>query len=300
VEFNVSFLIKDISERLNVICEDLVLAKQEAWWFLEKITEKSQVQIALLDKLELSPSQIASLNDWINQRVNEKKPIQYILGYVPFCDSMINVVPPILIPRPETEEWVSWLIGKITAIKTISYTPLNILDLCCGSGCIAIALAKKFSQFKIMGSDINPKAIKLSLENKVLNKIENVDFVQSDLFNIFQKNGLKFDLIVSNPPYISLDKWKDLDESVKFWEDEKALIAENDGLKIYEQIIKSLKFYLKEDSPLKKYNIPQVVLEIGHKQGNLVKNLLLEDGFCLVEVHKDLEGKDRWVCANLS
>ncbi|HBS48015.1 TPA: peptide chain release factor N(5)-glutamine methyltransferase [Candidatus Dependentiae bacterium] len=291
MEIKVLDLIKKISSQLIMICKNETLATQEAWWLLEKLLEKTQTQLLVQEKVILHKSQNEILQKWVERRLKDKEPIQYILGSVPFCSVQIQVAPPVLIPRPETEEWTSWIIEKL---KTIKDKNLTILDLCCGSGCIALAIAKEFPNFKIFGSDINPKAIELSIKNKIYNKTENAEFVQSNLFEYFKNKNIKFDLIVSNPPYISQTEWATLSEEVKTWEDINALVAPENGLEIYKKIAKEAIYYLKTESKLKSKLIPQLIVEIGQNQGISVKNIFINTK-ASVSVHKDIEDKDRWI-----
>lgn len=288
-------IIDNIASRLSFIVNSKIQAKQEAWWMVEEITKKSESELLLEDFVELTPEQSKLLNLWLYQRVDERKPLQYILGYVPFCDLIIKTRPPVLIPRPETEEWTSWLIDLIQK-KLSKKAQFKVLDLCSGSGCIALALGKAFPDSYIMGADISQDAIRLSLENKKSNKIKNVDFVQSDLFGKIQKHNL-FDLIVSNPPYLSEEEFEGLSDEVKNWEDEISLVAKHDGYYFYEKIISEAPAFLKviREEDVK---VPQIVFEIGYSQGEHVCNLLKSYKYSNIQVHKDLEGKDRWISAN--
>ena len=177
------------------------------------------------------------------------------------------------------------------------YKKLEILDLCSGSGCITLALAKELPNSKIIGIDINKKAIELSLENKQYNQISNATFLESNLYEAVA--GLKFDLIVSNPPYISEDDWKELDDEIKNWEDKNALVANNDGLAIYEKIIFHAQNFLNKKSILNSYDLPQLALEIDPKQIKPTINLLEECKFKKIDVIKDLTNKERLVIASI-
>lgn len=288
-------IIDNIASRLSFIVNSKIQAKQEAWWMVEEITKKSESELLLEDFVELTPEQSKLLNLWLYQRVDERKPLQYILGYVPFCDLVIKTRPPVLIPRPETEEWTNWLIDLIQK-KLSKKAQFKVLDLCSGSGCIALALGKAFPDSYIMGTDISQDAIRLSLENKKSNKIKNVDFVQSDLFGKIQKHNL-FDLIVSNPPYLSEEEFEGLSDEVKNWEDEISLVAKHDGYYFYEKIISEAPAFLKviREEDVK---VPQIVFEIGYSQAEHIYNLLKSYKYSNIQVHKDLEGKDRWISAN--
>ncbi|MFH0898163.1 MAG: HemK family protein methyltransferase, partial [bacterium] len=154
----VADLIKDLSQKLQ-LRNTTGNAIQEAWWILEKLTNQSQASLVMAQTLILDEQQQQTLDHWISQRVDEKKPLQYILGSVPFCSLDILVQPPVLIPRPETEEMVCWLID---IIKKSSKTKISILDLCCGSGCIGLALAHALPEATVLGTDISPHAVCLA------------------------------------------------------------------------------------------------------------------------------------------
>lgn len=278
---NVRDTIKTITTQLMTVCADKQTAHQEAWWLLEKAMGKKQT--TLITDGTLSNKQEQMLLEWVRQRVQNKKPLQYILGSVPFCNLEILVEPPILIPRPETEEWVTWLISQL------ENKPLNILDIGAGSGAIALALAQVLPEAQVTGIDINEQAIALANKNKAHNNITNATFLMSDLFE--QLHDKTFDLIVSNPPYITEKEYATLNEQVTRWEDKQALVANDEGLAIYKQIIQDASNYLNAT-----LNTPNIVLEIGYTQGPAV-SMLLEKEFVDITVHQDLEGKDRWISA---
>lgn len=258
---------------------------------LQKLTAKTHAELLLKrNDLSLTPEQKQTLKQWTYQLDHKHKPLQYILGDVPFCNLTIQVKKPILIPRPETEEWCTWLIEKLQPIKN---EQLRILDLCTGSGCIALALAKALPESTVIGIDINPEAISLANTNKKLNKIINVNFVQSNLYEKLTRQT--FDIIVSNPPYISENEYKELEPTVREWEDKKALVADAEGFAIHKKIIEHAKDFLRNNKLLEKYNIPQIVMEFGKGQEEQMKHLLKAAGFTNIMVHKDLSDIYRWI-----
>ncbi|MFA6991317.1 MAG: peptide chain release factor N(5)-glutamine methyltransferase [Candidatus Babeliales bacterium] len=279
-------LIHNMASQLESCCKDKINAEQEAWWLVEKLTNKSKTWLLSNPNRSFSASEQEQLTQWIIDRVQHNKPLAYILGSVPFCDLEILVKPPILIPRPETEEWVSWLIEQL---KQANFTKFIALDLCCGSGCIGLAIAKAFPKSKIIGIDINPEAIKLSIENKNHNKIENIDFIQSDLFENLPSN-FSCNLIVSNPPYLAKQELANLDPDVKDWEDHMALVAQDEGMYFYHKIFtESPKFLLPIES-----SIPQIVVEIGPAQ-RTIENILPTYKFKNFILYKDMQHQGRWV-----
>ncbi len=279
-------LIHTIASQLETCCKDKINAEQEAWWLVEKLTTKSKTWLLTNPRISLSASEQTQLNQWITDRIQHNKPLAYILGSVPFCDIEILVKPPILIPRPETEEWVSWLIEKL---KQANFTKFTLLDLCCGSGCIGLAIAKAFPKSKIFGIDINPEAIKLSIKNKNHNKIENIDFIQSDLFENLP-NNFTCNLIVSNPPYLAKQELAHLNPEVKNWEDHTALVAQDEGMYFYHKIFTESPNFL---VPINT-SMPQIIVEIGVAQ-RTIENILPTYKFKNFILYKDMQQQARWV-----
>jgi len=261
-------------------------AEQILRYLIEFVTDSNYTNYLI--NPELTDKQIEKLNSLIKEHVEQNRPIQYIIGVTDFLDLKIKVKEPILIPRPETEEWVNNLLNKF---KNFENHKLKIVDIGTGTGCIAIALAKFFKNSEIFAIDINPVALKLAKENAELNQIKNIKFVESDLFSNFNE---KVDLIVSNPPYISLKDYENLDASVKNWEDKVALAAEDDGLFIIKKIIQESKNYLNKDSILK--NMSRVYIEIDASHGKKVIEIFEKNEFN-GEIVKDYVGKDRLAIA---
>lgn len=285
-------LINTIKEQLTPACKTKHEAEQQAIWMLEEITKKSHVTLLAEKEVNLKKEDTEKLNEWIRQRVEEKKPLQYIFGFVPFLNLKIKTVPPILIPRPETEEWVDWLIKKLKNIKG----KIRILDIGTGSGCIALGLAKNLPNAFVTGIDINPKSITLAKQNSELNNIKNVKFLVSDFYNNLDTK-YEFDIIVSNPPYICNDEWLKLDDTVKNWEDKGALVATNDCLYAYKMIISEAKKHLKPNENLDKHKINQIFLEMGAGQEKDLTLLFEKNGYKNIGFFEDLEGKQRVISA---
>ncbi|MCX5679139.1 MAG: peptide chain release factor N(5)-glutamine methyltransferase [Candidatus Omnitrophica bacterium] len=209
------------------------------------------------------------------------EPIQYIMGHTEFCGLDIKVNEDVLIPRPETE-----LLVETAAEYLIANGRRRILDLCTGSGCIAIALTKKLSNCKIVASDISEKALALAGENARIHLTEHVEFIQSDLFCDLKG---PFDMIVSNPPYISGPEFAQLQEEV-LKEPRIALYGGEDGLDFYRRIFNAAGKFLN--------NGGYVVVEIGYGQAEAVKDICRNsEGFRMIDVKKDLSGIDRVIAA---
>jgi len=209
------------------------------------------------------------------KRLNDGEPVQYIVGDVDFYGNIIKVDKRVLIPRFETEGLVE------IALKYLTNTNLDIIDLGTGSGCIPITLKKKLPNINMDAVDISKDALELAKENAKLNNVE-INFVHRDMLKPIEK---KYDCIISNPPYIPYDE--EVMDIVKNNEPHLALYADNNGLYFYEEILKNYKNHLKD-----KYYI---FFEMGYNQGERIKELALKYLDCTVEVQKDLQGFDRYV-----
>lgn len=292
---NMQESIKKIQERLLPTFDDEQLVQQYACWLLEKVTGKTKADL-LTKNIELTSTMEDTLEGWLDAMVYHHKPIAYILQEVPFGNLAISVRPPVLIPRPETEEWV---LSLIDAIRASGAKQLRILDLCTGSGCIALSLADAFPDAQIVATDISPFALFLVEENKRKLKINNVQCIESDVFMQVPQDVL-FDLIVSNPPYITDKEFVRLDSSVKNWEDSRALLAEDDGLAVIKRIIDQAPQFLRPNAELQASGIAQLSIEIGAQQGASVEALMRTSGYKKVVVNKDLARKDRLVSGSIS
>lgn len=270
--------------------------EQTAWWLLQALTGKEKAHLIASKDISLTIAQQITLAQWIDQLVHHSKPLAYVIGSVPFEDLEILCEPPILIPRPETEEWALALIAQL---KSTQSERLDILDLCTGTGCIALLIAKSLPKSKVVATDINQTALALAHKNKLHNHITNCTFIQSDLFEQLSPT-FTFDSIVSNPPYIDPEVWKSLSKSVTNWEDPHALTAENHGLALIEQILKKAPKYIKPNQQLEQRHVPQLIMEIGYDQGPAVAKLLKNSGYHHIAIHKDSHGKDRVACARVN
>jgi release factor glutamine methyltransferase len=221
--------------------------------------------------------------DSIISRINTHEPIQYILGSANFFGRSFGVNSSVLIPRPETELLVDEIKNFIKPIQA----PIRILDIGTGSGCIAITLALEIPNSKVTAIDISKNALICARKNeKVLGA--NVNFIELDLLN--QELTDQFDLIVSNPPYISVEEKKSMKQNVLAYEPHLALFApQHDPLIFYRIIASKGKKNLTSKGSL--------WLEINEFFGKEVRNLLEAQGFKDVQILKDLDGKDRMIKA---
>ena len=243
--------------------------------------------------------------DEIAGRRIKREPLQYILGYVEFYGLKIKVGEGVLIPRPETEllaeEAIKAISYQLSAISkkepesccrlTADCCKLNILDLCTGSGCLALALAKNFPDAKVYATDISATAIRYARENAELNSISNAVFMKGSLYEplkqLISGMPLKFDVIVSNPPYIKSNDIVTLQPEIKNWEPRNALDGGADGLRYYREILAEAPKYLAMDG--------FVFLEAGEGQADMVAAIAMQNRFWKVSVIKDYAGIERIV-----
>ena len=205
-------------------------------------------------------------------------PAQYIIGHAEFFGMKLKVDERVLIPRPETEELVDLILTENPEKN------LKVLDIGTGSGAIALALAKNRPDWSVTAADISQDALELATENANVQNL-NLSFIKSDCFS---KISSKYDIIVSNPPYISREDQEEVDLNVLHSEPHLALFADEDGLAIYRRIAESSKDYLNDGG--------KIYLEIGYKQGQSVPALFTENfPEKRVRTLKDQFGQDRMV-----
>lgn len=266
--------------------EQLVLsqvpdANIDAWYLFEHSTGLSRASYFLKAEEAMPLEQEEQLNSCIEQR-KKRVPLQYIIGNQEFMGFSFLVSPSTLIPRQDTEVLVEEVCKEASGKK--------ILDLCTGTGCIIISLAKLCSLKSAIGTDISIEAVETAKENAKQLGAE-VTFYCGDLF-LALPNEEKFDIIVSNPPYIPSAVIDTLMPEVKEYEPITALDGDMDGLKFYREIIKKAGTFLTPKG--------QLFFEIGCEQAEEVSTLLLENGFEEIRVRKDYAGLDRVVCAKRS
>ena len=291
----ISTLFTHIDSQLRTAYPDPQLCEQYTWWTIQAITGLSKAALLTNATITLTHAQEKKIEQWITKMVHDHMPIQYLIGSVPFNDCDILVESPILIPRPETEEWCFNLIEEL---KQVGEHTLTILDLCSGSGCIAIALAKAFPHAHVYAVDINPQAIMLGINNATHNNVTNITFIESDLFTRIPST-LRFDVIVCNPPYIDPQDKPTMDASVTEWEDPRALFAPHHGLAIISALIEQAPHWLQPNQSLEQHDIPQLMIEIDCTQGHAAATLMQNNGYTAITVHTDLEGKDRVISGRL-
>ena len=214
----------------------------------------------------------------IYKKLAEHVPAQYIIGHAEFFGMQLKVDERVLIPRPETEELVDLILTENPEKN------LKVLDIGTGSGAIALALAKNRPDWSVTAADISQDALDLSLENANAQNL-NLSFIKSDCFSEISS---KYDIIVSNPPYISREDQEEVGLTVLHSEPHLALFADEDGLAIYRRIAEDSKDYLNDGG--------KIYLEIGYKQGQSVPALFTENfPEKRVRTLKDQFGQDRMV-----
>ena len=313
------------------LLNDAVTAKLEAQLLLQHALNVNRAWLIAHQNDALEASTYAAYRALINRRVNSE-PIAYILGYREFYGLKLKVTPDTLIPRPDTETLVEAALAKIdlmlspsppslpspqpsptrgegviTAQNGVDSSPspqrgrgvgerggITILDLGTGTGAIALAIAKHRPQAKLAATDASQAALDIAIENARNLQITNVKFILSDWF--IDLKGEKFDIIVSNPPYIAQDDFH-LSSGDLPWEPISALVPgqsfsldsknaqKEDGLSSIKQIISDAPVHLNKDGWL--------MLEHGYNQAEAVASLLKQTGFSAIETIKDLGGNDR-------
>lgn len=259
----------------------------DAELLLAEVLGMSRVDLYVKFDQPLIPSEIDSYREFIRRRA-EGEPVAYILGRAYFHNLEIKVNGSVLIPRPETEHLVEAAIEFLMEGDWPS--PPEVLDLCTGSGAIAIAIAKGFPEADITASDASVEALALAAENATLTGVApRIRFVQSDLFEDIDPVAT-YDLIVANPPYISAEEWETLPRDVREFEPREALYGGLDGLDFYRLLAEQAPQQLKPDGGL--------VLETGSTQAVAVREMLEATGhFKTVGVFQDYAGLDRVVAA---
>ena len=259
--------------------------KKEAQILITEISGQSLEEIYLGKEIK-DKDKIIEL---ANKRALDRIPIQYLIGFSYFMGEKYKVNKDVLIPRDETELLVE---ASYKLIKD-NKNKIDILDIGVGSGCVSCALAKKLEnkEIEILGVDISSDAIITALDNvNSLNLERKVILRKSDIFSKI-RNFEKFDLIVSNPPYIPINQKQELQYEVKNFEPELALFTKDiNGIEFYEKIIQDAPKYLKSGGFL--------AFEAGVNQAQIIKEILKKD-FENIQIAQDLAGIERVICAKL-
>ena len=254
-------------------------AELDAWYLLSYCMDITKVYYYMNEAKEITQEQAARYRKLVSER-EKHRPLQYIIGYQEFMGLQFEVNESVLIPRQDTE---------ILVEKALEYSKdCYVLDLCTGSGCIAISIEKYGQPAKVDASDFSEDALEVARKNSKSNNTS-VSFIYSDMWNAITE---RYDLIVSNPPYIDEMEMGELMPEVKCFEPIQALAGGVDGYDYYRRIAKALPMKLKKDG--------RVMLEIGCAQAEIVSEMLRDNGIHKIEVIKDLAGLDRVVIGQLA
>ncbi len=259
--------------------------RKEIEILLQDILECTGIDLYLRFEEPLTKIQLVKLREWVQRRKN-REPIQYIVGKAGFYNLIFNVTPDVFIPRPESERLVEVLLETVDRKSIIS-----IIDIGTGSGCLALALGQELPDVTITGIDNSAKAIEIAKLNAETLKIKNVNFLQIDLF----KNKIegKYDIIISNPPYISKKEIESLMPEIKNFEPHSALTDSANGLTFYDKISEISRGIVNSNGWL--------FLEVG--LGEHPKNamqLFSNENFKNVELVKDYNDDDRVLRAQVA
>lgn len=277
-----------LREELKNICE-VDEAMNISSLVIENISGSSRQEQVTNYETKLTADQMAKLVKIID-RLKLHEPIQYILGEAWFSGMKFKVNKSVLIPRPETEELVEWIVSEAG-----SQNPevRNILEVGTGSGCISVAIKKKLQQVTLSAIDVCSEAIFTATEN-ALALVTDINFILLDFLDEEKWKGLgKFDVIVSNPPYVLQSEKQTMQQRVVDFEPSLALfVPDNDALLFYKKLADFSKWHLTEGGKL--------FVEINESLGKKVSALFQSNGFSSIEIRKDMQGKERMVKAVLS
>ncbi len=252
---------------------------------LSEILKCKRLDLYLKFDQPLKEHEIVKYRDWISRR-GKFEPLQYITGKVEFFGLTFNVTPDVLIPRPETELLVEEIIKLFGGVGG-----LKIIDIGTGSGNIPVALAKNLSDAEITAVDVSEKAITVAVENSRLNGVEEkIEFIHSD-FNQLDFGTDRFDILVSNPPYISADEYPTLQTEITKYEPSIALTDAADGLNFYRTITAKSNAILKTGG--------KIFLELGQGQHDKVEVMLRQNNFSDIKIIKDYQQIERVITGEL-
>lgn len=273
--------LNDLNKKIISILNEAEIkeAELEAFYIIEYVLHLSRSMFFLKKKDKVSEQDINNCLT-IAEKRSQHVPLQYILGTQEFMGLNFKVTPDVLIPRQDTE-------GLVEEVLKYVKPGMEVLDMCTGSGCIAVSIAKYAENVQVSAADISVKALEIARENAAANDVQ-VNFIESDMF---QQITQKYDMIISNPPYIKSQVVTTLMPEVRDYEPHLALDGKEDGLYFYRKLAKEAGKFLTPGGML--------CLEIGYDQGVDVAQLLQEQGFQQVRVEQDLCGLDRNVYGNM-
>lgn len=277
-----------------------------AEWLLAEALDMSRIDLYLNYAKPLSAEERAKMREWVRRR-GAGEPLQLICGYAPFRHLTIRVEPGVLVPRPETEVLVSEALkalelpsvaahvvsgpGGLEETLEAELPDIEVVDLCTGSGCIACSIASEYPAAHVVALDIDPAALRLAQRNiDELGLCDRVELLHSDLLAELMSDGRdRYDLIISNPPYVPTAVCQSLDTEVKDYDPMLALDGGEDGLDLVRRFASDALFCLKPGALL--------AMELYEGHMDKAKALLQEQGFVSVSVKEDLTGRPRVILA---
>lgn len=262
---------------------DIGEAESFFYLILEEKNQLKRIDLVLRPELTFGEEEITIWNSILEQLKNET-PIQYLLGKTSFYGSEFEVNPNVLIPRPETEELVEWILKS--TMGEIASSKCKILDIGTGSGCIAVALAKNLENAEVFALDVSHKALATAKKNAEINNVM-ITFIEKNILEVTDLNQ-QFDIIVSNPPYVRNLEKQEIKKNVLDNEPHLALfVKDDDALIFYKKIAQLAQNNLSENGKL--------FFEINQYLGKEMISLLEEMNFKDVELRKDIYGNDRMI-----
>ncbi|MDD5021909.1 MAG: peptide chain release factor N(5)-glutamine methyltransferase [Endomicrobiaceae bacterium] len=271
---NIFTLLKSAEELLK--SNNMSEPKTDAEVLLCYVLKIKRSRLFFNRELAVSVQQFNTYSRYISKRITGQ-PVAYILGKTEFMGLDFIVNENVLIPRQETELLTEEVINQI---KINKYE--KVLDMCTGSGCIAISVAKD-SAVEITASDISDKAIKVAVENAVINNVaDKINFIISDMFSNISEQ--KFDIIISNPPYVKEEEFEKLEKELQF-EPKQALVAREEGLFFYKQIAEKSKNYLNQKG--------LIIVELNANIPDKITGIFTNKGYKKIKLIKDYAGLDR-------
>jgi len=259
--------------------EGIKNAKVSAFELLGHVLKIKPNDLSLYSDKKVSKKQLENFQALVERR-KAHEPLEYILGEIDFYGCKLLINSDVLIPRQETEILVDLIVKKL---ENEDLENKILFDICTGSGCIGIALKKRFPKLKVYLSDISKKALDVAKKNAKKNQV-NVFFIEGDLFSPFK--SLKADFIICNPPYVSYEEFLSLDKDVLDYEPKLALCAKDEGLEFYKRICENIFNHVNPNA--------KIFLEIAQNQGRDLLNIFSSNKYKNKKVYQDYSSKDRF------
>lgn len=254
----------------------------DAELLLGRVIKLDRVGLLLDAERPLAKHELSAYRE-LHQRRRAGEPVAYLLGVREFYGRPFRVDRRVLIPRPDTEALVEVALERTRRVSLCA----RVLDLCTGSGCVALTLARERPTTRVLGADLSEGALTVAVENMIRLGAVNCGFLPSDLFAAFRPGRDRFDLITANPPYIADDEIPTLAVDIKNFEPRLALDGGGDGLAVMRRLVAEAPRFLDDGGVL--------AVEIGSDQGEATRALFAEAGFRDIEIRRDYGGHERVV-----